>query len=244
MKPDGRIKGRGALSNPASRFAKRVHEADMAELAACAASDEDGDCADPLPTELHVDRARTIIARNASPDSALSVNRSIRIAAASTAASIAMRGNPRLPRPVAGARLRDADLLQAERRRAAARRARRPELRREPDRARHEHRSLPARRTQLRITRGILELLLELRHPLTIVTKGALDPARPRSARDVSPPTDWPRCMVSLTTLDDELKRRLEPRTAGPKRRLQDDSRAREHAGSRPACCPRRSFPG
>lgn len=71
----------------------------------------------------------------------------------------------------------------------------------------------------LAVTRGLLELLLEHRHPLTIVTKGAL------ILRDL----DLLRALaeerlvavyVSVTTLDDELKRRMEPRTAGPKQRL------------------------
>ena len=71
----------------------------------------------------------------------------------------------------------------------------------------------------LRLMRGILELLLELRHPLTIVTKGGL------ILRDLDLLAELAAdglaaVHVSLTTLDDELKRRMEPRTAGPKQRL------------------------
>jgi DNA repair photolyase len=71
----------------------------------------------------------------------------------------------------------------------------------------------------LRITRALLEVLAEHRHPVAIVTKSALverdiDILAPMAAAGLV------RVMVSVTTLDDELKRRLEPRTASPKRRL------------------------
>ena len=63
---DGPIKGRGALSNAEGRFARRHREADPEALAAAATADD----AEPprLKTTLHVDAARTIIARNRSPD--------------------------------------------------------------------------------------------------------------------------------------------------------------------------------
>ena len=76
----------------------------------------------------------------------------------------------------------------------------------------------PAER-RYRTTRAVLEVLLEHRHPLTIVTKGALvlrdlDLLRELAAlRLVS-------VMISLTTLDDALKRRMEPRAAAPRTRL------------------------
>src|SRR5688572_12090149 len=72
---------------------------------------------------------------------------------------------------------------------------------------------------QLNVTRALLELLLELKHPITIVTKGALilrdlDLLRAFAEQELI------AVHVSVTTLDDELKRRMEPRTAGPKQRL------------------------
>jgi DNA repair photolyase len=76
----------------------------------------------------------------------------------------------------------------------------------------------PAER-ELRITRGLLEVLAEFRHPFSIVTKSALierdlDILAPLAAEHLV------QVMVSVTTLDDELKRRMEPRTAAPARRL------------------------
>jgi DNA repair photolyase len=73
---------------------------------------------------------------------------------------------------------------------------------------------------RLRITRGVLEVLARCRHPLTIVTKSAavvrdLDLLAPMARQDLA------RVAISVTTLDGELARRLEPRAAAPHRRLQ-----------------------
>lgn len=76
----------------------------------------------------------------------------------------------------------------------------------------------PAER-RLRITRGLLETCLEFRQPAVLITKSAL------ILRDLDVLADMAalglvRVSVSVTTLDNELKRRLEPRTAGPAARL------------------------
>jgi DNA repair photolyase len=76
----------------------------------------------------------------------------------------------------------------------------------------------PAEREQ-RTTRALLEVLLAHRHPVTIVTKGAL------VVRDVDllarlAERNLVFVHVSLTTLDDGLKRVLEPRAAAPQARL------------------------
>ena len=70
-----------------------------------------------------------------------------------------------------------------------------------------------------RITRQLLETLLECRHPVSIITKGGL------ILRDLDLLTELARqglctVRVSLTTLDNDLKRRMEPRTAAPATRL------------------------
>ena len=71
----------------------------------------------------------------------------------------------------------------------------------------------------LRVTRSILEVLDRCHHPVGIVTKGALierdvDLLAPMAERGLA------SAFVSVTTLDDGLKRILEPRTASPRRRL------------------------
>src|SRR6266403_871956 len=72
---------------------------------------------------------------------------------------------------------------------------------------------------RLQITRGILGVLARCRHPVTIVTKSAL------VVRDIDLLTDLARdrlvsVMVSITSLDNDIKRTLEPRTASPQARL------------------------
>ena len=72
---------------------------------------------------------------------------------------------------------------------------------------------------RLRVTRSILEVMRDCRHPVTIVTKGVL------ILRDLDLLAELARdqlvsVMVSLTTLDSELKRVMEPRAASPQARL------------------------
>ena len=72
----------------------------------------------------------------------------------------------------------------------------------------------------LRITRTILEQMLAYRHPVTLVTKGALI-LRDLDLLQALAAQNLVQVMVSVTTLDLSLKARLEPRAAGPARRLQ-----------------------
>jgi DNA repair photolyase len=69
------------------------------------------------------------------------------------------------------------------------------------------------------ITRQILEVLAECEHPVTIVTKSALverdlDLLGPMAAKNLA------KVFVSIGTLDRALARKLEPRAASPQRRL------------------------
>ncbi len=72
---------------------------------------------------------------------------------------------------------------------------------------------------KLRVTRSVLEVLERTRHPLSIVTKGAL------ILRDLDLLVSMAKdslvnVFVSVTTLDVDLKRLLEPRAASPAARL------------------------
>jgi DNA repair photolyase len=72
---------------------------------------------------------------------------------------------------------------------------------------------------RLAVTRSILEVLVRCRHPVTIVTKSAL------VVRDIDLLADLARdhlvsVSVSITSLQDEIKRTLEPRAASPQARL------------------------
>ena len=72
---------------------------------------------------------------------------------------------------------------------------------------------------KLGITRSVLEVLQSFRHPLAIVTKSSL------VERDIDILADMARqrlvsVNISVTTLDAELARKLEPRAVAPQRRL------------------------
>lgn len=71
-----------------------------------------------------------------------------------------------------------------------------------------------------RLTRGMLELMLETRHPLTIVTKNALV-ARDLDLLAALAAQNLVVVYVSITTLDAGMARTLEPRAAAPWRRLE-----------------------
>ena len=76
----------------------------------------------------------------------------------------------------------------------------------------------PAER-ELRVTRQILETLLEYRHPVSIVTKGVLI-LRDLDVLQELAKQELVSVAVSITTLQNELKTKLEPRTASPSARL------------------------
>lgn len=72
----------------------------------------------------------------------------------------------------------------------------------------------------LRITRGIIEILREFRHPVGIVTKSALV-ERDIEVLATMAAAGLAEVFVSVTTLDQDLARHLEPRAAAPFRRVE-----------------------
>jgi DNA repair photolyase len=73
---------------------------------------------------------------------------------------------------------------------------------------------------ELRVTRDLLEVLAGARHPVSLITKSAL------IERDLDLLTEMARqdlveVYISLTSLRSDLARRLEPRAASPRRRLE-----------------------
>ena len=73
---------------------------------------------------------------------------------------------------------------------------------------------------EYRITRSVLEVLAECRHPVSMVTKSALverdlDLLAPMAELGLA------TVYVTITTLDRSIARRLEPRAAAPERRLE-----------------------
>ena len=73
---------------------------------------------------------------------------------------------------------------------------------------------------QYKITRSILEVARETNHPVSLITKSALierdlDLLAPMAKKNLVSVT------LSITTLDHEISRRMEPRTSAPARRLE-----------------------
>lgn len=72
----------------------------------------------------------------------------------------------------------------------------------------------------LKITRGLLEVLLNFRNPVSVITKNYL------VTRDIDLLTELSHgkltaVMLSITTLDADIAKKLEPRTSAPHRRLE-----------------------
>jgi DNA repair photolyase len=215
---NGKIKGRGALSNAEGRFARYRSDPDLEALAHATAAAEE---AEPsrIPTTLHVDNARSIIARNSSPDIPFSQSINpyrgcehgcIYCYARATHSYLDLSPGRDFETEIFY-KPNAVELLRAE---LAARRYEVTPIALGTNTDPYQ----PVER-DLEVTRGILELLLQVKHPATIVTKGALilrdlDVLRALAEQNLV------AVHVSLTTLDDELKRRMEPRTAGPKQRL------------------------
>ena len=81
---------------------------------------------------------------------------------------------------------------------------------------------------ELRLTRAVLEVLSEANHPFALVTKSSgverdLDLIAPMAAQGLA------SVYLTITTLDAELTRRLEPRAASPQRRLRTLRTLAEH---------------
>lgn len=207
------LKGRGALSNPAGRFEREAVE-----------SVDDGWYQEALPesiaTSVEPDRARSIITTNDSPDIPFeySINPYrgcehgcvycyARPSHAYVGLSAGLDFETKLFYKADAARLLEAELA-------------RPGYVCKPITIGANTDPYQPVEKRLRVTRQILEVLARCRHPLSIITKGAL------VTRDIDLLADLARdrlawVAVSLTTLNAETKRTLEPRTASPQARLQ-----------------------
>lgn len=81
---------------------------------------------------------------------------------------------------------------------------------------------------EYQLTRRALEILLRFRHPVSIITKSSLI-LRDLDVLEELAQRNLVSVAFSLTTLDDELKRIMEPRAASPKARLRAMRTLNEH---------------
>jgi DNA repair photolyase len=210
QRPRSSIVGRGAVGNPKNRFERIGVEPDPAEP----------DAEVPRPETVYLrDRSRSIIARNDSPDVGFDASINPYRGCSHGCAYCYARPTHEYIGLSAGLDFESKILVKE-----AA-----PELlRKELSSPRWEPKVLsmsgitdpyqPVEK-KLRLTRRCLEVLAEFRNPVVIVTKNHL------VTRDVDLLSELARhgaaaVAVSLTTLDDDLRRVMEPRTSQPARRL------------------------
>ena len=207
------VPGRGATANPDSRYSAERREP----------FDDGWPADDPLPpvrTQVGVDSSRTVISYNQSPD--VPFDRSVNPYRGCEHGCIYCYARP------THAWLGLSPGLDFETR-----------LFYKPDAAAQLERELaaPAYRPaplalgantdpyqpverRLRVTRSVLQVLHDCSHPLVVTTKSALvlrdlDLIGPMAERQLA------AVLVSVTTLNPDLARRLEPRAASPQRRIE-----------------------
>ncbi len=206
------IKGRGAASNPVGRFESTRHQAE-----------DDGwwNAPDisPVSTEVVIEEARSIISRNDSPD--IPFDQSINAYRGCEHGCVYCYARHTHEYLNLSSGLDFETRLYAKTNAAQL-------LRSELGRRGYQVSAInlgantdpyqPIER-RYRITREILEVLLECRHPLSIVTKNALvlrdlDLLRELAAQQLV------QVFISVTTQDNYLASRLEPRASAPHARL------------------------
>jgi DNA repair photolyase len=217
-RPAAPRKGRGATLNPQNRFRRNAREAFDDGWAAAPAND---DASPPPPrTTVAIQAARTIIARNDSPD--IPFTQSINPYQGCEHGCVYCYARPTHAYLDLSPGLDFETKLFAKPDAAALLRS---ELSRrgyvcDPIALGSNTDPYQPIEREWRVTRSIIEVLAACEHPFTIVTKSALverdlDLIAPMAARNMA------RVFVSITTLDRDLARTLEPRAAAPQRRLQ-----------------------
>lgn len=215
--PRGRrpLPGRGAVSNREGRFARQRRaplDDDWPEPAA--------DAPEPAPrTTVAVDRSRTVISYNRSPD--IGFDRSVNPYRGCEHGCIYCYARP------SHSYLDLSPGLDFETRlfqkpdapEQLARELRAPGYRPAPIALGVNTDAWQPVEKRLRLTRRILEVLLAYRHPVTVISKSVLI-ERDLDLLAALAERQLVTASVSVTTLDDDLNRRLEPRAAGGRRRL------------------------
>jgi DNA repair photolyase len=214
----GPQKGRGATFNPQNRFRKEEREA--VDDGWAAPENPDDGAPPPLKTVVRIQQARTIIARNESPD--IPFSQSInpyqgcehgcvycyaRPSHAYLDLSPGLDFETKLFAKPDAARLLVAELA-------------RPGYVCDPIALGSNTDPYQPIEREWKVTRSIIETLAACDHPLTITTKGALilrdlDLLAPLAAKHLV------RVFISIAMLDRELARKLDPRAAAPHRRLE-----------------------
>jgi DNA repair photolyase len=214
--PDQARKGRGAVSNHTNRYEKEVRVATSDGWSDGAVEEDD---LPPLRTTLLKDASRTIIARNTSPD--VPFDQSINPYRGCEHGCVYCFARP------THAWLGFSPGLDFETRilfKPDAAKLLRKELSDPKYRCRmiamgtNTDPYQPVER-QMQITRTIVRTLADFKHPLGIVSKNHMITRDIDILKEMAQ-DDLVECFLSITTLDAELARTMEPRASTPKRRL------------------------
>jgi DNA repair photolyase len=214
------LKGRGALSNPTGRFESRQHEAV-----------DDGwyqeEVPDFIPASIEPDRARSVIARNDSPD--IPFEQSINPYRGCSHGCVYCYARPSHSYVglSPGIDFETRLLYKKDAGKVLEEELAKPGYVCKPITIGANTDPYQQIERQMRVTRDILEVMVRCRHPVTIITKSAL------VLRDLDLLSDLARdglagVGVSITTLDATLKRAMEPQAASPHARLEAVRRLNE----------------
>ncbi len=220
----GAIRGRGTAENPANRF-ERIHVEVDDEVGPAAPVEEwegDGGAEPPegrVATELLRDTSRSLITRNDSPDVPFTVSLNPYRGCEHGCIYCYARPTHEYLGFSAGLDFETRIMVKED-----APRLLREELAApgwQPDTLAMSGVTDPYQPAErrLRITRGCLEVLAEARHPVGVITKNEL------VTRDIDLLGELARhqavgVVLSITSLDPELARRMEPRASHPRDRL------------------------
>jgi DNA repair photolyase len=206
-------RGRGAQTNASGRFESLVREAF-----------DDGwtgedEAAAPLKTVVTPERAKTIIARNDSPD--VGFDRSINPYRGCEHGCIYCYARPSHAYVglSPGLDFESRIFFKPEAGKLLAQELSKPSYQPGPIHIGGNTDPYQPQERRLRVTRQVLETLQRFGHPFSIITKSALilrdaDLIGPMGAAGLA------RAAVSVTTLDRSLARAMEPRAATPERRI------------------------
>jgi len=219
-RPAAPLKGRGATFNPANRFRREQREPVDDGWGDGPPESGDESAPAPLKTVVRIQQARTIIARNDSPD--IPFNQSINPYQGCEHGCIYCYARPShayldlspgidfetqlFAKPDA------AKLLRAE--------LSRPGYVCDPIALGSNTDPYQPIEREWKVTRSIIDVLSSCNHPLTITTKGAcivrdIDLLAPMAKKNLV------RVFISIAMLDRDLARKLDPRAAAPQRRLE-----------------------
>jgi len=214
------LKGRGALSNPTGRFERHQREA-------VADGWYQEEVPDFIPTSIEPDRARSVIARNDSPDIPFEQSINPYRGCSHSCPYCYARPSHSYVGLSAGLDFETRIFYRKDAGKVLEEELSKPGYVCKPITLGANTDPYQPIERKLRVTRDILEVLARARHPVTIITKGAL------VLRDLDLLMDLARdglagVGVSITSLDVNLKRVMEPQAASPHARLEAVRRLNE----------------